>query len=182
LKVKELMERTGMNQTGLALAYIKDGLEEIEMLIGENIKTGSTSDARISAATIAFVEGGATDTITDSGSGFANAGFVAGMKIVVSGSGSNNGTYTLTVVVAGTLTLTATTDDLTEESAGEDVIITGALPTKYDIITNKRYYEIPTDALKIIDIKVKGHLNDNSEYRSIPRLIDEPRMQDADEL
>ena len=47
---------------------------------------------------------------------------------------------------------------------------------------NKRYYEIPTDALKIVDIKIKGHLNDNDEYRSIPRLLDEPRSQDSDEL
>ena len=182
MKVKELMERTNMNQTGLAKAYIIDGLEEIEMLIGENIKTGSTSDARIAASTIAFVEGGATDTITDSGSGFSNAGFAVGMKIVVSGSDSNNGTYTLTVVSAGTLTLTATTDDLTAESAGEDVVITGAIPTKHDIVQNKRYYDIPSEALKIVDIKIKGHLNDNDEYRSIPRLLDEPRVQDSDEL
>jgi len=182
MKVKEIMERTGMNRTGLALAYIKDGLEEIEMLIGENIKTGSTSDARIAASTIAFVEGGATDTITDSGNGFSNAGFAVGMKIVVSGSENNNGTYTLATVAAGTLTLTATTDDLTAESAGEDVIIAGSIPTKYDIVQNKRYYEIPTDALKLIDIKIKGHLNDNDEYRSVPRLLDEPRVKDTDEL
>ena len=182
MKVKELMERTGIDRTGLALAYIKDGLEEIEMLIGENIKTGSTSDARIAASTIAFVEGGATDTITDSGSGFSNAGFTAGMKIVVSGSENNNGTYTLASVSSGTLTLTATTDDLTAESAGEDVIIAGSIPTKYDIVQNKRYYEIPTDALKLIDIKIKGHLNDNDDYRSVPRLLDEPRVKDTDEL
>ena len=182
MKVKEIMERTGMNRTGLALAYIKDGLEEIEMLIGENIKTGATSDARIAASTIAFVEGGATDTITDSNNGFSNAGFTVGMKIAVSGSEDNNGTYTLANVAAGTLTLTATTDDLTAESAGEDVIIAGSIPTKYDIVQNKRYYEIPTDALKLIDIKIKGHLNDNDEYRSVPRLLDEPRIKDTDEL
>ena len=32
MKVKELMERVGSNQTGRAVAYIKDGLEEINML------------------------------------------------------------------------------------------------------------------------------------------------------
>jgi hypothetical protein len=32
--VKELMQRVGMTQTGRALAYIKDGLEEMNM-IGE---------------------------------------------------------------------------------------------------------------------------------------------------
>jgi len=32
MKVKELMERIGSNQTGRIVAYIKDGLEEINML------------------------------------------------------------------------------------------------------------------------------------------------------
>ena len=32
MTVKELMQRTGMTQTGLALAYIKDGLEEMNMI------------------------------------------------------------------------------------------------------------------------------------------------------
>ena len=34
LKVKELMERVGMAETGRAIAYIKDGLDEMNM-IGE---------------------------------------------------------------------------------------------------------------------------------------------------
>ena len=32
MKVKELMERVGMTQTGRAIAYIKDGLDEMNML------------------------------------------------------------------------------------------------------------------------------------------------------
>ena len=32
VKVKELMERVGITQTGRALAYIKDGLEEMNMI------------------------------------------------------------------------------------------------------------------------------------------------------
>jgi len=31
MKVKELMERVGMAQTGRAIAYIKDGLDEMNM-------------------------------------------------------------------------------------------------------------------------------------------------------
>ncbi len=31
MKVKELMERVGMTQTGRAIAYIKDGLDEMNM-------------------------------------------------------------------------------------------------------------------------------------------------------
>tara|TARA_R100000808_G_C2154367_1_gene165298 strand:- start:5564 stop:5845 length:282 start_codon:yes stop_codon:yes gene_type:complete len=32
MKLKELMERIGMVETGKAIAYVKDGLEEINML------------------------------------------------------------------------------------------------------------------------------------------------------
>tara|TARA_R110000824_G_scaffold212283_2_gene398445 strand:+ start:96 stop:377 length:282 start_codon:yes stop_codon:yes gene_type:complete len=37
LKVKELMERVGMTQTGRAIAYIKDGLDEMNMLAETHI-------------------------------------------------------------------------------------------------------------------------------------------------
>ena len=39
MKVQELMERVGIDQTGRAIAYIKDALEEINMLSETNIKT-----------------------------------------------------------------------------------------------------------------------------------------------
>ena len=32
MKVKELMERVGMQETGRAIAYLKDGLEELNIL------------------------------------------------------------------------------------------------------------------------------------------------------
>jgi len=32
VKVKELMERVGISETGRAIAYIKDGLEEVNMI------------------------------------------------------------------------------------------------------------------------------------------------------
>ena len=32
MKVQELMERVGTTETGRAIAYIKDGLEEINMI------------------------------------------------------------------------------------------------------------------------------------------------------
>jgi len=37
VKVKELMERVGMTETGRAIAYIKDGLEEMNMLAETHI-------------------------------------------------------------------------------------------------------------------------------------------------
>ena len=37
MKVKELMERVGITQTGRAIAYIKDGLDEMNMLAETHI-------------------------------------------------------------------------------------------------------------------------------------------------
>mgnify|MGYP003660890458 CR=1 FL=1 len=39
MKVIELMERAGLTQTGRAIAYIKDGLEEMNMLAETHITT-----------------------------------------------------------------------------------------------------------------------------------------------
>jgi hypothetical protein len=80
------------------------------------------------ATTIAFVEGGAgADTITDSGSGFLLAGFVAGDKISVIGSPANTGTFTIDTVVAGTITLDSG-DDLIAESVGAVITIITVAP------------------------------------------------------
>jgi hypothetical protein len=37
--VKELMERVGMTGTGRAIAYIKDGLDEMNMIAETHVKT-----------------------------------------------------------------------------------------------------------------------------------------------
>ena len=39
MKVKELMERVGMTETGRAIAYIKDGLDEMNMLAETHVTT-----------------------------------------------------------------------------------------------------------------------------------------------
>ena len=39
MKVEELMERVGMHETGRAIAYIKDALEEINMLSETHVTT-----------------------------------------------------------------------------------------------------------------------------------------------
>ena len=39
MKVQELMERVGINQTGTDIAYIKDALEEMNMLSETHITT-----------------------------------------------------------------------------------------------------------------------------------------------
>ena len=91
MTVKELMERIGINQTGRAVAYIKDGLEEINML---------------------------TETHTSL--------------------------------------------------------------ERIDINEDQRFYTLPNEMVKMIDIRIKNHLNSKDEYRSIPRMIHKPTVKDAD--
>ena len=54
--------------------------------------------------------------------------------------------------------------------------------TDIDITENQRFYDIPNEAIKIIDIKLKNHLNSKDEYSSIPRLIYPPLIEDADNV
>ena len=81
--------------------------------------------------TLAFNDNGANpDTITDSGSGFVTAGFIANQNINVINSASNDDTYTIDTVVAGTITL-VTGDSLTNEGTGSGATVAGrgSLPT-----------------------------------------------------
>lgn len=89
--------------------------------VGDSFFTGATRYA--AQTTISFAENTpASDTISDSASGFVTAGFVAGQTIVVSGSGSNDGQYTINDVTAGVITLDSG-DDLAAEAAGNSVTI-----------------------------------------------------------
>lgn len=102
---------------------------------------------KITADTIAFHENApAADTITDTDSGFVNAGFEAGDRVVVSGSAMNNNTFTIGSVVAGTITLIST-DDLTAAIAGPDITIRQA---DFDIVEY------------IDELKIVTHRNYNS--------------------
>jgi len=91
MTVKELMERVGIRETGKAVAYIKDGLEELNML---------------------------TETHTRL--------------------------------------------------------------ERFDITQNQRFYNLPNDSLKIMDIRCKNQNNSDDEYRGIPRSINPPPTEDAD--
>ena len=51
---------------------------------------------------------------------------------------------------------------------------------RIDITEDQRYYSLPNDVIKIIDIRCKNHGNANDEYRSIPRSIHGPATEDAD--
>ena len=91
MTVNELMERVGMNETGRAIAYIKDGLDEMNMIAETHVTT-----------------------------------------------------------------------------------------QRIDINKDQRYYDMPNDAINIIDIRCKNHDNANNEYRSVPRSIYKPPTEDAD--
>ena len=93
MKIKELMERIGINNTGRAVAYVKDGLEEIQMLTEVHTKL-----------------------------------------------------------------------------------------ERIDITKDQRFYKLPNEMVKMIDIRVKNHLNSKDEYRSIPRMIYKPTVKDADNV
>ena len=49
-----------------------------------------------------------------------------------------------------------------------------------DLNENQRFYSVPNDCLKVIDIRCKSHNNNDSKYRSIPRSIYEPDIVDED--
>ena len=91
MKVKEIMERAGTNQTGRAVAYIKDALDEMNILSETHVTT-----------------------------------------------------------------------------------------ERIDITKDQRFYNIPQDCVKVLDIRCKHHNNDDSKYRSIPRSIYEPVIVDED--
>jgi len=91
MTIKEIMERIGLTETGRAVAYIKDALEEINIRSETHIKT-----------------------------------------------------------------------------------------SRQDITEDKRLYAIPNESLQLKDVRVKNHLNSKDEYRSIPRLIYNPLVKDAD--
>ena len=91
MTVNELMERVGIKQTGRAIAYIKDGLDEMNMMAETHVNVD-----------------------------------------------------------------------------------------RIDITADQRYYTMPADAIKIIDIRCKHHDNTDSKYRSIPRSIHKPPTEDED--
>jgi hypothetical protein len=91
MTVQELMERIGIKETGRAIAYIKDALEEINTIAETHLKT-----------------------------------------------------------------------------------------ERINISKNKRFYDLPHDAIQVKEIRCKNHLNSKDEYRSIPRLIYKPLVKDGD--
>ena len=51
---------------------------------------------------------------------------------------------------------------------------------RIDITKDQRYYDIPVDSLKVLDVRCKNHENSKDQYRSIPRATYKPPTEDAD--
>ena len=51
---------------------------------------------------------------------------------------------------------------------------------RLDIDKDKRFYTIPNEAVKILDIRCKDQRNASGKYQRIPRSIYEPQTEDAD--
>ena len=51
---------------------------------------------------------------------------------------------------------------------------------RIDISKDQRFYELPGDYIKIIDVRCKNHLNNKDEYRSIPRGVGNVTNKDSD--
>ena len=52
--------------------------------------------------------------------------------------------------------------------------------TRINITKDKRFYDLPNDMIKVLDIRCKNHGNAADEYRSVPRAINPPATEDAD--
>lgn len=53
---------------------------------------------------------------------------------------------------------------------------------RLDIVKGKRFYQIPSEMTKMVDVRVKNHFNSKDEYRSIPRMISPPNITDEDNV
>ena len=51
---------------------------------------------------------------------------------------------------------------------------------RIDITEDQRFYDLPNDCLKVLDIRCKHHNNEDEKYRSIPRSTYEPEIVDSD--
>ena len=114
--------------------------------------------------------------------------FKSGMKLLVNGTQGNdtdessnavNGYYTI-YAIEGSGGRMAVTDILIDETVSRGVELRGHLDNFANIQKNKRFYSFPPDMVKLLDIKVKNHLNDDGEYRSISRMTYEPNIEDSD--
>ena len=59
---------------------------------------------------------------------------------------------------------------------------THIMTTKIDINENQRFYDVPNNLVKILEVRCKNHLNSKDEYRRVPRLVNKPWVPDGDDV
>jgi hypothetical protein len=47
------------------------------------------------------------------------------------------------------------------------------------LFEDRRYYNLPSEAIQITDIIAYNHMNSKGQFRSIPRLLNEPKVKDV---
>lgn len=51
---------------------------------------------------------------------------------------------------------------------------------RMNVNKDQRFYQIPNESIKIIDVRCKNHNNTDDIYKSIPRMIYQPDITDSD--
>tara|TARA_R100001530_G_scaffold114964_1_gene81916 strand:- start:122 stop:403 length:282 start_codon:yes stop_codon:yes gene_type:complete len=51
---------------------------------------------------------------------------------------------------------------------------------KINLVESQRFYDLPKGMFRMLDVRAKNHDNNDDEYRSIPRALNEPVGEDAD--
>lgn len=51
---------------------------------------------------------------------------------------------------------------------------------RINMVKDKRFYDLPSDMVKIIDLRCKNHNCSDGTYKSIPRTIYQPETKDSD--
>ena len=139
MKVQEVMERANMTETGRAIAYIKDALEEIELHAKENVISGSRTS--VTASTISF-DAEETEAITNGTSWTDATGATepAGWSEYEHQVGGGDITNMHFDIVDGTLKITAKEAISAIEKQGMYQAFTAIIGVKYklsfDIIYN----------------------------------------------
>ena len=235
MKVKEFMERVGINKTGKALAYIKDGLDEIQMQIHDNMynhtdmyddwssvtssstllsSTGWKEYIGAGASWLSWVPSGdGTELVitnqTDTGNtkgiakGFnaikghtytlylkgrnTSAANIWGLHFGTSIGGWDLGIYSPTSIsdtigeftfsftslttqtVYANITTLATPSDATMKITKLSITDSGL-----NIEKDKRFYDLPSDMVRLQRVYAKEQLNTDGEYHAIPRFIGKP--------
>ena len=69
-----------------------------------------------------------------------------------------------------------------KEALSEIAVIspTHTTTTRIDIVKDQRFYQVPNDALRMLDLRCKDHDNEEGLYESIPRTVYEPDYEDSD--